>query len=136
MRSAEDLAAMLVFMPEQERWSLLRDILLSLRSEVAEDMGENPYARAIEYLYTLVRFVETAKRYPSKTEQGDLFEELNSPTSEKSRSSIPPMVTLLRKASQSPKSRKAIRQLKEKQRSYRDEGQEFPDSPYSEEGDL
>ena len=136
-QSVEDIAAMLIFIPEQDRWTLLRDVLLSLRSEVAEARDENPLARAIEYLYTLVRFVETAKRFPNKTEQGELFQELGS-ISDRNIRKTKSLVTMLREASQSPRSRKASRQLKESQRDYRDGGQELPDSPkrYEDENEI
>ena len=136
-QSVEDIAAMLIFIPEQDRWTLLRDVLLSLRSEVAEARDENPMARAIEYLYTLVRFVETAKRFPNKTEQGELFQELGS-ISDRNIRKTKSLVTMLREASQSPRSRKANRQLKESQRDYRDGGQELPDSPkrYEDENEI
>lgn len=136
-QSVEDIAAMLIFIPEQDRWTLLRDVLLSLRSEVAEARDENPMARAIEYLYTLVRFVETAKRFPNKTEQGELFQELGS-ISDRNIRKTKTLVTMLREASQSPRSRKANRQLKESQKDYRDGGQELPDSPkrYEDENEI
>ena len=129
--SEEDIAAMLIFLPEQDRWTLLRDVLLSLRSEVEGVMDESPLARAIEYLYILVRFVETSLRYPSREEQDELFQELKSEPRNRITDTI---VMLLKKASQSPKSRKAARQLRERQRSYRTDGQALPDAPKRYEG--
>ena len=133
-QSVEDIAAMLIYIPEQDRWTLLRDVLLSLRSEVAGPLDENPMARAIEYLYILIRFVETAKRYPSRQEQDELFQELKSISDRNIRKTVS-LVTMIQEASQSPRSRKAIRQLQESQRSYRDGGQELPDSPKRYEGE-
>lgn len=132
--SISDLAAMLCQVPEEDLWQLVRDCLLSIRTGVALGSGESPYARAIEYLYTLVRFVETSMRFPSKEEQGKLFEELLGQTTQKEGGQIVPLATMLREASKSPKSRKAIRQLREMARDYREEGQELPDAPDRYEG--
>lgn len=132
-QSVEDIAAMLIFIPEQDRWTLLRDVLLSLRSEVEGTWDESPMVRAIEYLYILVRFSESALRFPSRSEQDELFQELKSDPSRNARTTAT-IVKLLEKASQSPKSRKAARQLRERQRSYRDGGQALPDAPKRYEG--
>lgn len=134
INSINDLAAMLCQIPEEDVWELIRDSLISLRSGVAMSEVESPYVRAIEYLYILVRFIETAKRFPSKEEQGKLFEELQSQASSDA-SLIDSMATLIQKASEHPKSRKTIRELRERSRFYREEGQELPDSPIRYEGE-
>lgn len=127
--SIHDLAARLCQVPEEDLWNLMREILLALRSRIAFGQEETPYLRAIEYLYTLNRFVEISKRYPSKTEQGRLFEELTSQNPIREDRQIAEVVKLLQIASRNPENRKAIRQLKEKSRKYRDSGLVLKDSP-------
>ena len=135
INSVADLAAMLCQIPEEDVWELVRDSLISIRSRVAPASAESPYARAIDYLYTLLRFVEVAKRFPTKKEQGKLFEELGSELISDDQLVVR-MVTLLRQASEHPKSREAIRQLRESSREIRKGGQEFPDAPDRYEGGV
>ena len=131
--SVQDLAAMLRFVPEEDRWDLMRDLLLSIRTEVATQGNESPLGRAIDYLYILLRFVEISKRFPTKKEQGELFQEVYG-LSGRNALMTDAIAILLRKAADSPRSRKAARQLKEIERFYRDEGQELPDAPKRYEG--
>ena len=119
IESIHDIAAMLCQVPEEDLWNLIREILLALRSRVATKQDENPMQRATEYLYALVRFIEIAKRFPNKEEQGELLEELTDQKTIREDRLVPGLETILRKASESPKSRKARRQLQERSRKYR-----------------
>lgn len=131
--SVQDIAAMLCFIPEEDKWYLMRDTLLSIRTEMVGTWNENPKLRAIDYLYVLLRFIETSSRFPSREEQDELFQELKSISLRNKRKTVS-MVTLIQEASESSRSRKAARQLKEIERSYRDEGQALPDAPKRYEG--
>lgn len=117
--SIHDLVARLCQVPEEDLWNLIREILLALRSKVADTKKETSCVKAIEYLYALVRFIEISRRFPSKSEQGGLLEELTSFPLREDRK-IAEVVTLLQKASQSPENREAIRQLRERSRKIRD----------------
>jgi len=113
----DELASQLVLLPEENLWTLVRDCLLALQTRVGQSTGrEAPVLRSIGYLYSLVRFVESAQRFPSKAEQGELLE-LSFSTNASGQ--IDPVSEMLRKASETPKSRKARRQLRERARKYR-----------------
>ena len=118
IESIDDVAAMLCQIPEEDLWNLIREILLALRAKVDQSLDENPKLRSIEYLYALVRFVEISQRFPSKTEQGELLQELTSQPLREDRQ-ITEVVKLLQKASKNPRSREASRQLRERSRKYR-----------------
>jgi len=128
IESINDIAAKLCQIPEDDLWNLSREILLALRVRVASENREkqfdanqtsNPYSRAIEYLYILNRFVETAKRFPSKEEQGALFEDLTKAKPLREERLTREVTRLLEEASKTPKSRKARWQLQQRSRRYR-----------------
>lgn len=133
IQSIQDLAAMLHLVPEEEKWDLMRDLLISIRTEVAPQTNESPFGRAIDYLYTLLRFIEVSKRFPTREEQDELFQEVFGLVDRNNRLTDA-IAILLKKAEASPRSRKAARQLKEIERSYRDGGQALPDAPKRYEG--
>jgi hypothetical protein len=129
IESVEDLAAMLGQLPEEDNWELIRQLLLAIRVNIVHRIGEKtPYSRAIAYLYTLGRWIETYKRFPSHKEQGEILEDT---ASNKDREELVPkdMATYLKEAGSTPKSRKADRQLQERGRKYRGGGIELQDSP-------
>lgn len=129
IETIDDLAAMLGQIPEEDNFSLIRQSLLALRVKIVHrDEEKTPFSRAIAYMYILIRWIETHKRFPSRTEQGELLEELGS-SRDREESTVQDMATYLRKSAESPKSRKADRQLQERARKYRGGGIELQDSP-------
>jgi hypothetical protein len=80
-----------------------------------EDGSRDPSFRAFGYLYSLIRFVEVAMRFPSKKEQGALLEK----TFSSSQVQDLDLNLILKRASETSQSKKLRRLQKERSRKYR-----------------
>lgn len=111
--STDDLLAdFLLVADEWELYELLRRIILALRMRVAgsepKDEGPSPEVRALEILYTLIRFIQQYDRFPNRKEQALL---LSGSTGEV----LSEMSDLLREQESSPKSRTLRRRQRQRE---------------------
>lgn len=114
-RSKDNPVAILESLPEQVLWDFIREILLILRSRIATPDNESSLKRALGYLYTLTRAVESLGRYPTIEEQGVLLESSLFPNLEGWK----PLSELLKELGDRQDSRRALKKLRERRRRYR-----------------
>jgi hypothetical protein len=111
----EFLVSQLGALPEQILFDLLREILLILHSREALSTDESPKKRALGYLYTLSRAVESLGRFPTPEETGFLLESSRYPDLGGWKN----IQDLLKNRAASADSKQSLRKLRERRRKYR-----------------
>jgi hypothetical protein len=107
--------------PAEEIWTIIRWSILALKTRIhGNEEAFQPPSRALTYLYSLVRFIEAFDRFPSKDEQGHLFElsllDTRVSSQDKGPAKIPEMSVLLAKAARSSKAKKLRNQQQKRKR--------------------
>jgi hypothetical protein len=124
-------ASRLTDVPDDEIYSIIRWSILRLISTIPDpDGASGPQVRALRYLYSLARFIEALDRFPSKEEQGYLFELTLLESRDSSPSTgapyLPEMSVLLAQAARSSKSRR-LRASQQKKKGVMEWSQEDED---------
>jgi hypothetical protein len=103
--TSEILADFLLVSDRAELYEMLRWSIIALRFRLANDFDpEGSEVKAMDILYSLVRFIQSLKRFPSRKEQADLLS---------AGIGLKPFSELLRDEDSSPKGRGLRRRQRE-----------------------